>query len=339
MKKWGFLNFFLLSILICGCSSNPLDVDVSGVSVDLQMRRMDRDIFEASDQDLETVHANWLTHRSEFYHIYFQDVVALGDPYVPTAVSNLNRFTSDPAMGDVYQAIQEVHGDASQLEEALTEAFRHYKHHFPKRVVPKVVLTHGGFFTRAFETDSVLGICLDMYLGPEHAIVKQLSPDAFPNFFKATMRPEYIAVDAMREWTSSEFYDPDVYGKTFGSQIIYWGKVQYLIDAAMPSLADSTKIRYTSDQIAWCEANEWNIWKEVVDQQILHAQDEEEIIKWITEGPFTATLPKESPSRVGIWLGWQIVRDYMEKNPNVSLEELMQESNYQRILKNYKPDK
>ena len=41
------------------------------------------------------------------------------------------------------------------------------------------------------------------------------------------------------------------------------------------------------------------------------------------------------------WLGWQIVRKYMEENPKVTLAQLMAEKNAQKILteSKYKPKK
>jgi len=38
-------------------------------------------------------------------------------------------------------------------------------------------------------------------------------------------------------------------------------------------------------------------------------------------------------------MGWQIVKMYMEKNPEVTIEELLKETNEGKILKAYKPQK
>ena len=54
--------------------------------------------------------------------------------------------------------------------------------------------------------------------------------------------------------------------------------------------------------------------------------------KYINPAPFTAYFPAESPGRTGIWIGWQIVRSFMEKNPQVTLPELMNNPDAQGIL-------
>ena len=49
-------------------------------------------------------------------------------------------------------------------------------------------------------------------------------------------------------------------------------------------------------------------------------------------------MPKESPGRLGYWVGYQIVNQYM-KNEGVSLLDLMKNTNSQEILlkSKYKP--
>ena len=47
--------------------------------------------------------------------------------------------------------------------------------------------------------------------------------------------------------------------------------------------------------------------------------------RFINEAPFSKfylEIDNESPGRVGQWLGWQIVRSYMENN-DVSLDQLL----------------
>ena len=54
--------------------------------------------------------------------------------------------------------------------------------------------------------------------------------------------------------------------------------------------------------------------------------------KYINDAPFTSTISQESPGRLGIWVGWQIVNEYMKKNSDISLKELIQSTDYQNIL-------
>ena len=66
-----------------------------------------------------------------------------------------------------------------------------------------------------------------------------------------------------------------------------------------------------------------------------------EIKKYTSEGPFTAAFSKAAPPRIGYWIGWQIVRQYMNNNPEVTMQQLMDNNDAQQLLakSKYKPKK
>ena len=61
--------------------------------------------------------------------------------------------------------------------------------------------------------------------------------------------------------------------------------------------------------------------------------------KYLNDAPFTSGMPVESPGRAVVWTGYSIVGKYMQKNKNVSLERLMAEQDYHKILREagYRP--
>jgi uncharacterized protein YjaZ len=96
---------------------------------------------------------------------------------------------------------------------------------------------------------------------------------------------------------------------------------------------------FTPDEMSWCTENEARIWAHLVDEELLFKTEYMTINKWINQAPFVAGIPKESPGRLGQWVGWQIVRAYMNENPSITVQELMQNDNAQDILNRskYKP--
>ncbi len=77
----------------------------------------------------------------------------------------------------------------------------------------------------------------------------------------------------------------------------------------------------------------------MIDNNLLYVKETPEIMKYMGESPFIQGFPEGSPGRVGHWVGWQIVKAYMEKNPSLTLTELMNEKDAQKILNDskYKP--
>ena len=109
----------------------------------------------------------------------------------------------------------------------------------------------------------------------------------------------------------------------------------------MPEVADTLKIGYTTGQLQWCEKNEGGIWAYFLENELLFNSDYIKIQKYLAEAPFTPGIGDNSDSapKLGVWLGWQIVRAYMEKNSNVTLQQLLEETDAQKILTGarYKP--
>ena len=77
----------------------------------------------------------------------------------------------------------------------------------------------------------------------------------------------------------------------------------------------------------------------MMDKRDLFKTESTIISSYLNEGPFTAEISQESPGRLGLWVGWQIVDSYMRNNEEVSVQELLSESDAQKILEQsfYKP--
>ena len=114
----------------------------------------------------------------------------------------------------------------------------------------------------------------------------------------------------------------------------------YLKDVLIPESTDADKIGYTAQQLLWCQENEVYMWEYFIQKQLLYNEDSKLLARFINPAPFSKfylEIDNESPGRVGTWLGWQIVRSYMDNN-QVSVAELMQKDAIEIFKKSkYKP--
>ena len=154
------------------------------------------------------------------------------------------------------------------------------------------------------------------------------------------MTPQNVPIDYVLGWMMTEF-PRNAEKKDLLNEMVYNGKLLYLLDALMPDKADTLKIAYSGKQLSWCKQNEFNMWAYFVQKKTLYETNPAEIIKFTGEGPFTAAFNKESPSRVGNYIGWMIVRNYMKRQPKTTLEDLMAQKDAQKLLNqsHYKPNK
>ena len=330
----------LLSFLLSSCEDNPLDVDVSGIQVDLTTYRFDQEFFSL-DFDRPDGYQKLYQKYGNFAADYTDYLLSSQPPAgEEPRLSRCRVFVEDPLMKNIYSAIQDVHNDRIEgYTQGLTEGFRRLIYHFPEIIPPQIIYFHSGFYADTYVSPGQLAVGLDFYLGPNHPIVENLSGE-FPVYMRDKMRPDYVVSGTMGDFLMDQFA-VEFQGDKLADELINLGKLMYLMDACFPEMPDSTKIRYSADEIAWAETQEENIWKELASQEVLFGDRRVEINKWIMDGPWTNTgnLPQDSPSRLGVWIGWQMVRDFMKENPDMTLRQLMEERSSQRILNAYNPRK
>jgi hypothetical protein len=127
--------------------------------------------------------------------------------------------------------------------------------------------------------------------------------------------------------------------KTLLDRMVGAGKLLYYLDRVMPTTADSIKMCYTNNQLNWAIENESNVWAFIIQNDLLYSTDYKSQSKLMLDAPFTTGFSRQSPSRLGAWLGLQIVSDYMQNNPKTSLQDLFLMSDSQELLhkSGYKP--
>ncbi len=183
-------------------------------------------------------------------------------------------------------------------------------------------------------TDSIIAISLDKYLGRDYVPYERLG---WPEYLRYRMEKHMIPTDCMFALATTEF-TMDETRNSLLDNMIYYGQIMYFMDAVLPNAPDSLKMGYSVAQRDWCEENEGNMWLFLVENKKLFTTDYKEIRRYTGEAPFTAGFSQESPGRSGIWLGWQIVRSYMDNNPQVTVQELMANTDYQKVLNNSRYD-
>jgi len=329
-------NLLILSLLvITSCSRDPLDVDVSGIEVDIKFERFDQKMFAAkSPEDMKKINAELIETGGTLYEFYVFDMLHAGSVYDDSVANYLYYFVTDSMMKIVEDDINSTFGDFKEQENAIIDAFKHFKYHLPEYKLPEKIITYNSAFNYGVvSTDVNIGIGLEMYLGFENRIIKEIG---FPQFMKLKMSKDYMLVDVIHSWLISNVMGEDN-GETFLSSMLYYGKQRYAVDAILPEMEDHFKIRYTKEEYDWAIASEYDIWQFLIDQNYIYSTEAKVHLRYFEEAPTTVDM-EGSPGRIGQFMGWQIVKMYMEKNPEVTVDQLLKETNEGKILKAYKPE-
>ena len=79
----------------------------------------------------------------------------------------------------------------------------------------------------------------------------------------------------------------------------------------------------------------------MLDSKVLYVTEPDEIRHFINDGPFTTAkgFGAGTAPRIGAFTGWQIIKKYMAKNPDVTMQQLLEETDSDDILNKskYKP--
>jgi hypothetical protein len=113
--------------------------------------------------------------------------------------------------------------------------------------------------------------------------------------------------------------------------------VLYTAEALMDDLGQRLLHNYSTEALNWCVENEFDVWKHFVENDLLFSKDQMAISKMMNDGPFTPGMPPESPGGVGAWVGYRMVKSYMDKQEDATLPSLMQHKADRDFLKYYKP--
>lgn len=336
MKRLAFFLGLFFIFTLFSCQRDRLDIDVSGVQIEpIQIKRLEKDLFEMNPDSIVEKTPDMIKKYGSFYPLFVTRIINDGGIRDSSYAYNLKQFIADRDMRGAYNECVKLYPDLGFLSEGLTDAFKHFHYYFPQKNIPVVVSYMSGFNYSVATDDSTLGIGLDMYLGSNSIYYQMIQ---FPNYKKLAMTKDYILPDCVRGWLLNAF-ENDMGKEDFLNEIIHYGKIMYLTDAVLPYMNDTLKIGYTAKQLAWCKKNELNMWTYFIQNKMLYSTEFNENMKFIHEGPFTSAFSKESPARTGHWVGWQIVRAYMNESPDVTLQQLADEKDAQKILtqSKYKP--
>lgn len=321
-----------LSWTACGGGGHQ----VEGPELDLTIGRLDRALFHAPPDSMAVANLKAYAEFGEFHRVYIEDILQgapLEDPRLPLV---LNRFVHDPDWAAAQRGVDSLLGDMAKEEQAFEQAFSRLKAFFPDSLVPRIVVFNSGYNFGIFPTDSVLGIGAEWFIGSDHPVVKRLAPENFPAFMKARMVPEMLVPSALKGWLLVH-YTRDIAGADVLTNLVEVGKVMALLDVLLPDTPDHLKLAFSKEQLAWCEANEYEIWRSVVGQDKLFSRKMDDIGRLMNDGPFTNGMPRESPGHIGEWVGLRMVQAFMKDHPKMTFAELFALDDPRVILKSYKP--
>ncbi|WP_214072168.1 gliding motility lipoprotein GldB [Mucilaginibacter sp. dw_454] len=322
---------FIAAVLLSACGHDK-KVDVSNIPIDVKIERFDHDFDGLRTKPMEQQAMFMIKKYGAFYANYTEQILEAGSIKDTNYFGTLRPVFAGRPYLDVKHDVDSIYpGPLVKQEAELTDAFRRIKYYYPKKQLPKMYAYFSGFKAQTAVGDGYFGIGLDLFLGAKSRFYPALT-DVFPRYISRHFTPEYITPKVIEGIAREDMFPESDNDKTLLSKMVYNGKILYFMDQILPDVPDSTKIGYTPQQLKWCTDFKSTIWAYLLDQSLLYETDDQKITNIIGEAPFTAQLGNDSAPKIGVWTGWQIVKEYMDKHPEVTLPELMMNNDAQKIL-------
>lgn len=299
--------------------------------INIHINRYTTDLYALDTANL----ADGVKALSETYPEYLIQKGVWEDPMM---MQSLKAYLTDPLMRDIYENALKIFPNLDEQEAELADAMTYYKHYFPEAEIPDFYALVPGLdfeMPSVFAYDNDIFIYLDQYLGADNKKYQQI---ALPIYIREHCDKKYLAIDCFKKALVYKHL-PEKTLVTLLDNMIYEGKKLYFTELMFPNRTEQDIIGYNSEKYNWAVQYQPEIWNYLIEKQLLFSKDTDSKRKFIEEAPFTKPFSNVSPGRLGIFIGWKIVQRYMESNPEITIAELMQNTDSQDILNksNYKP--
>lgn len=318
MKKVFILLPLIFMLFACDEKSKVAKA-VEEIPLEMQVERFDKQFFETPPAKLGELKAKY-----PYFFPGNDDGVWI-------------EKMQHPQWRELYQEVQKTFPDFEKETTQLEDLFKHVKYYYPKTPTPKVVtlISEMDYSNKVIYADSLLLISLELYLGKDHRFYQ------FPDYLKQSFTKSQLVPDVATAVAEEKVKAPE--NNSLLALMVYFGKELYLKSLFLPEATDADLIGFTPEQIAWCKENEAYIWRYFVEGELLYDTDPKLANRFINPAPFSKfylEIDNESPGRIGQWIGWQIVKSYMDNHSKTPLSQLL-EMNSKTLFEasRYKPKK
>lgn len=346
------------TMFVWGCGKGNAESDIQDVSLQLDFKRTDslqyaaaKAFAQGDKPDTIAIFKQFLAQDKEFWaemsplYMRFQRDTTLTQSFKDSALAlYYGRFLSDKHTLTLMDSIWKRLPSGTDFASRLTPLFKRVKKHFPDAQIPAVRTFINGYTPPGMmpEIDQTVPTVTGRYfgLGLQYWMGKSFpfySPD-IPQFIRNRFEPQFLEVMVANQ-IAEDIVPPinPAQNPTLLDKSIRLGIKQCVLDALIPTIADSMKLFYTDKQLYWADYYEKNIYKDVSEK--LYSQDFTVQGDYIADKPFTSDLSRESAPRIGQYFGWKVVQSYLKNHPEVTIEQLAGRTDYEKIFKEskYKP--
>ena len=335
MKSVTTCLFILILAFLFSCNRNKYNVNIENISLPLEFINLDSILYTTHGGALLKKKNEFLKKDADLFNYTIEYCYHIKTSSDTAFQNGISLFFQDKYIQRLEKVIANKFPPKARKEKELSDGFKRLKYHFPKGNLPlRIAYINSLFTASANSSDQYIAIGLDRYLGKDEKVIKELPSNQFYQWIKEGMDKQYLSRDVILSWLMAHYIGET--SENFASEMIRWGKLLFITHACLPELEEPIIVRYSKKDYTWAINSEGPFWKYLVKEELLFNTREETKQNLLHEGPSSAGLPQESADRMGQFLGYQMVKQYMDKE-DISLENLIKIP-YNTILQSYEPE-
>ena len=334
MRRLIFSMMVVVSFLF-SCQGNKDIPDVSDIKIMVEVKRFEQDFFAIDTNQLTFSLDKLIKKYPHFTPDFVYNILGLNLNNVMIAgtpeQNALSTFIRD------YKPMKDsadlLFGSFKKEEKEIKKGLQFVKYYFPTYELPKTIITFIGpidaNFLTSFGTQGDiltsegLGIGLQLHMGSNFsAYTSPLGQEIYPAYMSANFDPAHIPVNCMHN-IIDDLFPTKPSGNPLIEQMVEKGKRLYLLHKFLPSTNENICLGYTEKQLKESYNHEALIWQFFMSNDLLNVSDQNIIKNYIGESPRTAELGDDAPGNIGSFSGLQIVKKFMNKFPETTLNDLM----------------
>lgn len=327
------LYLILILAVAISCTQNPYERDIKHIDVNFSVLPHHKHMLDLLQDFTETKRKKLTDIYGTFFESYNTRIIKLGLSTDTAYPQKLYTLLHEDWIQELYKKSNEVFADTTFIYKELKPALTYFKYYFPNKKIPQFATFIGAVQYSVVIDSNMIAIGIDKYLGQQFTMYKDME---ISSFVRRNMYKEKIASDVMRAMAENEFPDP-CSEQYLLAHMIQQGRYMYFAKSMLPNTPDTVLWGYTERQLEFCKKSEAEFWKYfVATDNTLFSSDYMTIKRFMDDGPFTPVFTKESPGKIGQWIGFRIVEAYMKQYPNTTLEELFSIESAQEIMRKAK---
>ena len=260
--------------------------------------------------------------------LLIEDVLGVGLVNEPQINEKMLVYFSDTTVLRLMMDVEEKFKDIHWIEKDLSKGLSFLEKELPDLVVPQFYAQISALNQSIVVRDSLVGISLDKYLGADYTLYKRFYHD----YQIRSMSPDRIVPDCLTFYLISEYPMAYSWRRTLLDMILYRGRIAWVLTKALDFDDLEEIMGFNAEEKKWCQKNKKQIWLYMQDSHHLNSSDPMIIRSYMGTIPYFNIMDNNAPQGIGIWVGAQIIDEYMRKHKDVTIKQLMGLTDYRMLL-------